>query len=110
MHPEGHLSRVTHLCVSSSAEARLGVARRWLRSIPSDAEVLVVAPHIHAANELIHSVVTETGSRFSIQRVTSGQLASRIAAPELARCALAPATTLSLAAVVARAVHRALDE
>jgi ATP-dependent helicase/nuclease subunit B len=101
---------IAHLFVSSIGTARLAAARSWLHAMPTDAEILIIATHMQAANELTRTVVSEGGSRFGVQRLTPGQLASRIAAPELARRELAPSTSLSLAAVVARAVHRALEE
>jgi len=94
------------LVISSRAEARLEAARTWLAGLPADAEVLVLAPHAHAAAELVRSVVERHGSRFGIQRLTLDRLAAMLAAPELARRGLAPATSLSIAAVAARGAHR----
>ena len=94
------------LLVSAGAGARLAAARRWLLAMPRDAGVLILAPHAHAADELVHAVVADGGSRFGLQRWTPGRLAARLAAPELARRGWTPGTSLSLAAVVTRAIHR----
>jgi RecB family exonuclease len=102
--------RPTHLVVSSSTAARLEAARRWLGAMPRDTEVLVLAPHAHAADELVRAVVTESGSRFGVQRLTPNRLAARLAAPELARRGIASGTSLSLAAVATRAIFSALEE
>jgi len=69
------------LVISSRAEARLEAARTWLAGLPADAEVLVLAPHAHAAAELVRSVVERHGSRFGIQRLTLDRLAAMLAAP-----------------------------
>jgi ATP-dependent helicase/nuclease subunit B len=98
------------LLVSSSAAARLSAARHWLGEIPHDAEVLVLAPHWHATDEFGRTVVAEGGSRFGIQRFTPSRLASRLAGPELARRGFVAGTSLSLAAVVTRAIDRVLND
>lgn len=99
-----------HIRVESSAEARLGAARAWLAEQPSSAEVLVLASHSLAADELVHSVVLAHGARFGIQRFTPNRLATHLAAPELARRNVLPCTSLSLTAVVTRATYRVVGE
>jgi RecB family exonuclease len=84
---------------------RLDAARAWLARLPRDAQALVLAPHGYAADELVRGDVASVGTRFGIQRLTVDRLAARLAAPELARRGIAPATSLALAAVVARGVH-----
>lgn len=98
------------LLVSTSAAARLESARHWLAGLPRDAEVLILAPHLHAASELVRAVVSETGSRFGIRRFTPNQLAAHLAAPELARRNIASASSLSLTAVITRTIARFLDQ
>ncbi len=97
------------LIVSPRAASRLDAARRWLANFPRDADALVVAGHGHAADELVRADVCDSGTRFGTQRFTLGRLAARLAATGLARRGAAPATSLSLAAVVARAVHHLLE-
>jgi ATP-dependent helicase/nuclease subunit B len=94
------------LIVASSASARLAEARRWIASLPRDAEALVVAAHGHAADELARADAAEHGARFGLRRATIDRLAFQLAAPALARRGAAPATSLTLAAVVTRAVYR----
>jgi RecB family exonuclease len=98
------------LFVAWSAEARLEAARRWIEALPRDAEVLVLASHAVAADAIVHSVVTDGGSRFGVHRFTPNRLASRLAAPELARRSVVPATSLSLSAIAARAAQRVVEQ
>jgi CRISPR/Cas system-associated exonuclease Cas4 (RecB family) len=108
----GAASRATssrQLVVSSSAKARLDAAQRWLKTFARDREILVLVPHAIAADQLIHALVADGGSRFGIQRFTLNRLAARLAAPGLARRQLLPCTSLSLTAVVTRAVHHVVD-
>src|SRR5437660_2999956 len=97
------------LVVSCSAAARLDAARRWLASLPRDGEAIILAPHAHAAGELVRAEVSDTGSRFGIQRFTLDRLAARLALPHLAGRRKAAATSLTLVAVVTRAIHRLLE-
>jgi RecB family exonuclease len=97
------------LIVSSTSASRLSAARRWLSSLPHDGEALILAPHIHAANELMRTDVADAGTRFGVQRFTLDRFAARLALPDLAGRGAAPATSLSLVAVVTRAIHRLLE-
>jgi ATP-dependent helicase/nuclease subunit B len=103
------LGNTPELVVSSAAATRLDAARRWLSALPRDSEALILAPHGHAATEIVRTCVAEGGSRFGLQRFTLDRFAARLALPELARRGVASATTLSLVAVVTRAVHRLLE-
>lgn len=97
------------LVVSVSAATRLGAARRWVASLPRDAECWILAPHGHAGDELAREEAVVHGSRFGLHRFTVDRLAARLVAPELARRGAAPATSLTLTAVVTRAIHRVLE-
>src|SRR5436853_4686486 len=97
------------LVISCSAALRLDAARRWLQQLPRDGEVLILAPHGHAAGELLRAEVSDSGTRFGVQRYTLDRLAARLALPELARRGAASATSLSLVAVVTRAIHTLLE-
>src|SRR3989442_13509424 len=97
------------LVVSPAGPSRLSAARRWLSSVPRDGEVLILVPHGHAANELVQGDVAEGGTRFGFHRFTLDRFAARLALPELASRAAAPATSLSLVAVVTRAIHHLLE-
>jgi RecB family exonuclease len=94
------------LIVSDGASARLDAARSWLAAIPRDADALILASHPHAADQLVRDEVAGGDSRFGVVRLTPTRLAARLAAPELAARGATPVTTLSLTAVVTRAVHR----
>jgi len=95
--------------VSASAQVRLEAARAWLKIFTPDREVLVLVPHAGAADHLIHELVANQGSRFGLQRYTLSRFAAQLAAPELARQHALPCTSLSLAAIVTRAVHLVLE-
>ncbi|MDB6108130.1 MAG: ATP-dependent nuclease, subunit [Gammaproteobacteria bacterium] len=103
-------THLRQLIVSTSTQVRLQVARAWLETFARDRELLVLVPHAIAANHLVYGLVANQGSRFGLQRFTLSRLAAHIAAPELARRRALPCTSLSLAAVVARAVHRVMEE
>ena len=95
--------------MSSAAATRLEAARHWLSRLPRDSEALILAPHGHAATEIVRAGVAESGTRFGLQRFTLDRFAARLALPELARNGTASATSLSLVAVVTRAVHHLLE-
>jgi ATP-dependent helicase/nuclease subunit B len=94
------------LIVSSSSEQRAQAAKAWLKTFAPDREVLILVPHAMAADQLVHELIAQSGSRFGLMRFTLNRLAALAAAPELARRGAAPATSLSLSAVVTRAVDR----
>jgi RecB family exonuclease len=81
-----------------------------LEALPCDTEVLVLAASSLAADAFMHSTVVTGGSRFGIHRFTPNRLASRLAAPTLARRAVVPATALSLSAIAARAAQRVMEQ
>src|SRR2546425_6541667 len=95
--------------VSADAGSRLESARRWLASLPRDGRVLLLAASGGAADELMHADASAHGTRFGVVRFTVDRLAARIAEPVMARRGLIPVTSLSLTAVVTRAVHRLLE-
>lgn len=106
--PEGTKAQ-KELVVSASAAVRLGAARGWLATQPRDAECWILAPHGHAGDELAREEAAAHGSRFGLHRFTVDRLAARLAAPELARRGATPATSLTLTAVVTRAIHHVLE-
>jgi ATP-dependent helicase/nuclease subunit B len=100
------MSSSREFLVSSSTEQRAQAAKAWLNTFPPDREVLILVPHVIAADQLVHELIAEGGSRFGLMRFTLNRLAALAAAPELARRGAAPATSLSLSAVITRAVDR----
>jgi len=107
--PRNEKNQARELLVSSRAIDRIRAARLWLQSAPRDGEVWVVAPHRHAASELIHGEAGGAGSRFGALALTLDRLATQLAAHGLARRGLAPASSLSMVAIATRAVHRLLE-
>lgn len=99
-----------HLVVSFCAKTRLDAAQEWLRRLPHDAEVLILAANAVAADAFVHAAVAASGSRFGIHRFTPHRLAARISAPELARRNAAPAAPLSLFALASRAAQRVVQQ
>jgi len=100
---------VLRFFVSPRSEERLSAAEAFLGEGTRDAVALIVGPSRGAALDLAARVGSKRGAIFGLHRMTLGQLASRLAAPELARRRLAPATSLGVEAVVARAVASALE-
>ncbi len=97
------------LLVSPRSESRLSAAEVFLGEGRASAVALLVGPSRGAALDLAARVGSSRGAIFGLHRLTLGQLAARLAAPELARRRLAPATPLGVEAVVARAVASALE-
>ncbi|HBB87988.1 MAG TPA: PD-(D/E)XK nuclease family protein [Blastocatellia bacterium] len=91
--------------VSADAAVRLGLAEDWLKSFPSDSELLIISHGTEAAADLQLSVVSSRGSWFGIKRFTLNMLAARLAQHALAASGSAPASNLSFTAVVAHAIH-----
>ena len=104
--------RVT-LLTSPAAAVRLAAASDALRRNAAG-EVLIIGESRDAAEDLAHEVARDAGATFGLYRFSLRQLAGRIAAPDLARRGLAPATRLAAEAVAQHAAfveqqRRALD-
>ncbi len=93
------------LVVSPHARDRREAALHHLAGIEADAPVVIVAPTIEVAGELLRDALPEAGARFGASPTTLPRLAATLAAPELARQGLSPASALSLDAVMASVVH-----
>jgi CRISPR/Cas system-associated exonuclease Cas4 (RecB family) len=91
--------------VSTDAALRLEIAQEWILARPADSEILVISHSSEAATDLHLRVVDAAGAWFGIKRFTLNALASRLAQHALASLGVAPATNLTFAAVVARAIH-----
>ena len=96
------------LVVSPRNEARLSAAETFLVEAPSDTEVLLVGASRGAALDLAARVGAKRGATFGLHRLTLSRLAARLAALDLAKRGLVPATPLATEAVVSRAVADAL--
>ncbi len=97
--------RTSGLIVSQDAATRLAAAVEWLAAYSADAEILVLSATKEAGDEFIRNAALAAGARFGLTRLTLNQLASVLAAPVLARAGRAPASSLVVTAVAARAVH-----
>ena len=102
-------SRITIL-TGSAAGTRLDAAADYLRRNlqgSTAAEVLLVGQTREASDELARGLAMEAGATFGLHRFGLRQLAWRVAAVELARRGLAPASPLAAEAV---ATHAAFEE
>ena len=93
---------------SSSAAERLAAAGAFLERVPPATEVLIVAGTRDAADDLARRVTAARGATFGLHRASLMQLAVRLAAAEMARLGVAPATALGAEAVAARVAFEAL--
>ena len=97
--------------LSSPATAvRLAAARRFLETDTAAGEVLLVGETRESVDELARSFSLDCGATFGLHRFSLHQLASKLAALELARRGLAPATGLGAEAVAARAAFEELAQ
>jgi len=99
---------VLRLVVSPRSEERLSAAETFLFEAPRDAEVLLVGASRGAALDLAARVGAKRGATFGVHRLTLGRFAARLAAIDLAKRGLAPASPLATLAVVTRAITDAL--
>jgi len=89
---------------STSAAARLGAARRFLKELPVASEVLVIGATRGAADDFVRSIAREAGATFGLTRLSLTECASRAADTLAATRRRAPSTTAGAEAVAARAV------
>lgn len=94
---------------SSSAAARLAEARRFIESFPPSSERVVVGSSREAADDFVRDLSRRRGATFGVHRFGFSQLVARLAALDLARRGLAPATRLGSEAVAARAAFEAAE-
>ena len=95
---------------SSSAAQRLGAAGAFIERSAAATEVLIVGASRDAADDLARRVTAARGATFGLHRASLTQVAVRLAAVEMARLGLAPATALGTEAVAARVTFEALRE
>ena len=96
--------------VSPSAADRLRTAGAFVERVPAATEVLIVGASRAAADDLARQVTVARGVTFGLHRASFMQLAARLAAVEMARLGVAPATALGAEAVAARVSFEALRE
>ena len=92
------------LFVSPRSAERLEAAEAFLGAGIGGEEVLLVGPSRGAVLDLGAAVGMKRAAMFGLSKLTLGQLAGRLATPELAARGLVPAAKTSLEAVVGRAV------
>jgi ATP-dependent helicase/nuclease subunit B len=93
---------------SSSAAERVAVAGAFLERVPPATEVLIIAATRDAADDVARRVTAARGATFGLHRASVMQIAVRLAAAEMARLGVAPATALGAEAVAARVAFEAL--
>ena len=98
------------ILASPEARVRLDAARAFVEPDAATNEVLLVGETREAADDLARDVAQSLGATFGLHRFSLSQLASKIAAVELARAGLAPATRLSAEAVATRAAFEELGQ
>jgi ATP-dependent helicase/nuclease subunit B len=95
---------------SPSAADRLRAAGAFVQRVPVATEVLIVGASRAAADDLARQVTVARGVTFGLHRASFVQLAARLAAVEMARLGVAPATALGVEAVAARVTFEALRD
>ena len=83
-------------------------ARRFILSQATAAECLLVGETREAADDFARDISVDCGAVFGLHRFSLRQLASKLAAIELARRGCVPATALSTEAVAARSAFEEL--
>ena len=106
--PQPSNSPLAIVC-SPSAGSRLGAAHHFVDTFASSAELLVVGETRDAVDDFAREIVMRRGASFGLHRLSLRQLASTLAATELARDGLAVASPLSTEAVCARSAFEALE-
>ena len=95
---------------SPLAADRLRAAGAFVQRVPVATEVLIVGASRAAADDLARQVTAARGVTFGLHRASFMQLAARLAAVEMARLGVAPATALGVEAVAARVSFEALRD
>lgn len=108
--PDLPLKRSLRIVVSSSASARLTVARETLGRGAPGARVLVVGASRAAADDLVREVAASVPATFGIERLSLTQLAAKTAVVSLASRAASSSTSLGAEAVATRAAFSAVRD
>ena len=99
---------VMRIVESAAAADRIEAASAFLRALPPGAEALVVGASREAADDLVRRVTALAGATFGIHRASLTQLAARMAAGELSRLGMVPASMLGAEALAARITFDAI--
>lgn len=95
--------------VGARASSRLELAHAFLERQPRAQRILLVGATREAVDDLVRTHARKHRGTLGWHRVTLGQLASMLAAPQLAENAVAVATPRGHQAVAARATHEAFQ-
>lgn len=95
---------------SASGAERLEAALDFLGSLAPGTEGLVVAATREAADDAVRALAARSQATFGLHRFSLTQLAARLAAADLARRGLAPASSLASEALAARCAFEALQD
>src|SRR5262245_33622400 len=95
---------------SASAEERVRAAAAFVLRVPDATELLIIGALRDAADDLARQVTAARGATFGLHRTSLTQVALQLAAAEMARLGVAPATALGAEAVAARVAFDALRE
>jgi CRISPR/Cas system-associated exonuclease Cas4 (RecB family) len=95
---------------SPAAAERLGAAGAFIERLPVATEILLVGASRDAVDDLARRITLARGTTFGLHRASLMQLVVRLAAAEMARLGVAPATALGAEAVAARTSFEALRE
>jgi ATP-dependent helicase/nuclease subunit B len=97
-------SRHAILCSPRAAD-RLEAASRWLGRLEPSAEVMVLAQHGSAADDLVRELSTRR-ALFGVYRMTPARLLGALCSERLFHAGLVPASALSIEAIAARAIQK----
>lgn len=90
--------------ISTSAAARLSIARRFLQELPAASEALVIGATRGAADDFVRAIARDAGATFGLTRLSLTECAARAADTLAATRRRAAATNAGAEAVAARAV------
>ena len=94
---------------SPAAQHRLAAAAQFVASFPPSTELLLVGASREAVDDFARELSGRQRATFGIHRFSLTELASRLAAMELARLGVVPATRLGAEAVAARGAFETLQ-
>ena len=94
---------------SPAARHRLAAAAQFVASFTPSSELLLVGASREAVDDFARELAGRQRATFGIHRFSLTELASRLAAMELARLGVAPATRLGAEAVAARGAFETLQ-
>jgi RecB family exonuclease len=95
---------------SGAAAERLRAADAFVARFAPDTEILLVGASRDVADDVARRATAARGATFGLHRASFTQLAARVAAAEMARRSVAPATPLGATALAARVSFEAVRD